>query len=76
MQLKVAHGIVRTVNNWFETKHKFIFILYAIYELIFLMFLKCKNITILKAIQFNGISFILYTLVLSLLLLQSFFNKI
>ena len=43
----MAHGIiVRIINNWFETKHKFIFILFAIYELIFLTFLNGKNVTI------------------------------
>ena len=43
----MAPGIMRITNNWFETKHKFIFILFAIYELIFLTFLKGKNITII-----------------------------
>ena len=44
----VAHGIVRTIKNWFKTKHKFI--LFAIYELIFLTFLKgwkCKSMKFL-----------------------------
>ena len=36
----MAHRIVRTIMNWFKTKSKFIFILYATYELIFLTFLK------------------------------------
>ena len=36
----MAHGIVQIINNWFKTKHTFIFILFAIYELIFWTFLK------------------------------------
>ena len=34
---------MRVINNWFETIHKFICILFAIYKLIFLTFLKVKN---------------------------------
>ena len=34
------------INNLFKTNNKFIFILFAIYELIFVMFLKGKNVTI------------------------------
>ena len=30
------HGIERIINNLFKTKHRFIFILFSIYELIFL----------------------------------------
>ena len=40
IQLKKAHGIVRIINNKFETKQKLIFILFAIYEPILLKFLK------------------------------------
>ena len=39
---------MRIINDLFKTKHKFIFILFAIYELIFLTFLKVKNVTILN----------------------------
>ena len=38
---------MRTIKNWFEIKHKFIFILFGIYELMFITFLKglkCNNI--------------------------------
>ena len=45
----MAHGIVPILNNWFKTKHKIIFKLFAIYELIFLTFLKGKlNIYFVK----------------------------
>ena len=34
----VAYRIVGIINNWFETKHKFIFISFAIYELVLFSF--------------------------------------
>ena len=36
----MAHGIEQIINNRFKTKQEFIFILFAVYEHIFLMFLK------------------------------------
>ena len=51
--LKVAYGIGRTLSNWLITKHKFLLVLFAIYEFVCLTFLRRRN-RMIVSLQLNS----------------------